>query len=60
VDLRAVFAQTVNKSQGSTYDKVFFDLDDLKKCHNGNTLARLLYVGTSRARHQCFFVGDFG
>lgn len=60
VDLRAVFAQTVNKSQGSTYDKVFFDLDDLKKCHNGNTLARLLYVGTSRARFQCNFVGDFG
>lgn len=60
VDLRAVFAQTVNKSQGSTYDRVYFDLDDLKKCHNGNTLARLLYVGTSRARHQCFFVGDFG
>lgn len=60
VDLRAVFAQTVNKSQGSTYDKVYFDLDDLKKCHNGNTLARLLYVGTSRARYQCNFVGDFG
>lgn len=58
VDLRWVFAQTVNKSQGSTYDKVYIDLDDFKRCYNGNTLARLMYVATSRARHQCNYTGD--
>lgn len=57
-DLRAAYACTINKSQGSTYDKVFIDLDDLKKCNNGNQIARMLYVGVSRARHQVFLTGD--
>lgn len=58
LDLREAFASTINKSQGSTFDKVFIDLDDLKKCRNTNTLARLMYVGVSRARHQVFLTGD--
>lgn len=58
LDLREAYASTINKSQGSTYDKVFIDLDDVKKCRNTNTLARLLYVGVSRARHQVFLCGD--
>lgn len=58
IDLRAAYAQTINKSQGSTYDRVFIDLDDVKRCTNGNTLARLLYVAVSRARHQVFLTGD--
>lgn len=58
VDLRAAFAQTVNKSQGSTYDKVFIDLDDIRRCNSGDQIARMLYVGVSRARHQVFFTGD--
>lgn len=60
IDLRAAYAQTVTKSQGSTYDKVFIDLDDIKTCTNANLIARLLYVGVSRARFQCFITGDFG
>ena len=58
LDLREAYASTINKSQGSTYDRVYIDLDDLKKCRNTNTLARLLYVGVSRARHQVFLTGD--
>ena len=58
VDLRAAYAQTVNKSQGSTYDRVFIDLDDVAKCSNGDTLARMLYVAESRAREQVFLTGD--
>lgn len=58
VDLRAVFAQTINKSQGSTYGKVFIDLDDLKRCTNGNLIARLAYVGISRAQNQVYLTGD--
>lgn len=58
IDLRAAYSCTVNKSQGSTYDRVYIDLDDIKKCNNGLHLARLLYVGTSRARYQVTFTGD--
>ena len=58
IDLRAAFAQTVNKSQGSTYDRVFIDLDDIGRCTNGNQIARMLYVGVSRARQQVILTGD--
>lgn len=58
IDLRAEYACTINKSQGSTYDRVFIDLDDIKKCNNGNLVARMLYVGVSRARKQVIFTGD--
>lgn len=58
IDLRAAYAQTVNKSQGSTYGKVFIDLDDVGSCHSGDQIARMLYVGVSRARDQVFLTGD--
>lgn len=60
IDLRQAFSQTINKSQGSTYDKVFVDLDDLAKCNLGNMIARLCYVGFSRARFNVYMTGDFG
>jgi ATP-dependent exoDNAse (exonuclease V) alpha subunit len=58
IDLRAAYSCTINKSQGSTYDKVFIDLDDLKKCRDTNQLARMLYVGVSRARNNVYLTGD--
>jgi energy-coupling factor transporter ATP-binding protein EcfA2 len=58
IDLRAAYAQTVNKSQGSTYDKVFIDLDDIGRCNSGDQIARMLYVGVSRARHHVYLTGD--
>ena len=58
IDLRAMYACTINKSQGSTYERVFIDLDDIKKCNSGNQIARMLYVAVSRAKHQVFFTGD--
>lgn len=58
IDLRAAHACTVNKSQGSTYDRVFIDLDDIAKCNSGNLIARMMYVAVSRARHQVFLTGD--
>lgn len=57
-DLRATYSCTINKSQGSTFDKVFIDLDDLKRCGDANQLARLLYVGATRARNHVIFTGD--
>lgn len=59
VDLRPSFAQTINKSQGSTYDIVMIDLNDLcSKCRTLDQLARLLYVGLSRARSRIILTGD--
>ena len=59
VELRPAFAQTINKSQGSTYDIIMIDLDDV--CSMTRTLeqlARLLYVGLSRARMRIIMTGD--
>ncbi len=59
IDLRPAFACTVNKSQGSTFDTVFIDLDDVcKKVRSPNQLARALYVGLSRARYRVVMTGD--
>ena len=58
IDLRAAYACTINKAQGSTFDKVFIDLNDVSKCNNGDTLARLLYVAVSRARNHVYLTGD--
>lgn len=58
VDLRPVFAQTINKSQGSTYRRVYIDLADIGFCRSKETLMRLLYVACSRARKQLFLTGD--
>lgn len=57
-DFRPAYACTVNKSQGSTYQKVFIDLDDLAKCKDALQLARLLYVAISRSSNQVIFTGD--
>lgn len=58
VDLRPVFAQTVNKSQGSTYRRVYIDLADLSFCRDYDQKIRLLYVAISRAQMQVFLTGD--
>lgn len=58
VDLRAAYACTINKAQGSTFDRVYIDLNDISKCNMGDQIARMLYVAVSRARHQVFLVGD--
>jgi hypothetical protein len=55
IDLRHAFAQTVNKSQGSTYDRVFIDMADIMRCNVGEQCARMLYVAVSRARFQVIF-----
>jgi hypothetical protein len=58
VDLRAAYACTVNKAQGSTYDEVFIDLDDISSCTSGDQIARMMYVAVSRARNHVYFTGD--
>lgn len=58
VDLRLMFASTVNKSQGSTYETVFIDLNDIGKCRDHDQVRRMLYVAVSRAKSQVIFTGD--
>lgn len=57
-DLRMRDACTVHKSQGSTYDYVFIDADNLSRCNDPNTAARLLYVAISRARNTVYLYGQ--
>ena len=58
VDLRLAYASTVNKAQGSTYDNVYIDLNDIGKCYDKDQVRRMLYVALSRARHKAVFTGD--
>ncbi len=58
IDLRGAYACTINKAQGSTFGSVYIDLDDVSRCNSGDQIARMLYVGVSRARNHVFLTGD--
>lgn len=61
VDLRPAFSSTVNKAQGSTYHTIFLDINDIAhRNHTADAIARLMYVGCSRASHRLMLTGDFG
>lgn len=57
-DLRPRDAATVHKSQGSTYQSVFIDLENISKCTQEDVAARLLYVAFSRARERVYLHGN--
>ncbi len=55
------FASTVHKSQGSEFDIVFIDINDIKKSILPNyydTYARLMYVALSRAKKKVYIIQD--
>ena len=56
-DLRPRDAATVHKAQGSTYETVFLDLDDLSTCRDSQMAARLLYVAFTRAKKRVVLYG---
>ena len=56
-DLRPRDAATIYKAQGSTYDSVFLDLDDISRCTQADQVARMLYVGASRCRNKLYLYG---
>jgi len=58
LDLRPIFASTVHKSQGSTYDTVYIDLTDIGKCNIASDVARLLYVAITRASKKVVLYGQ--
>ena len=45
---------TIHKSQGSEYNHVYVDSQDLSRCFDQNERMRLLYVSISRAREKCY------
>lgn len=49
-------AMTVHKSQGSTYDYVFLDTEDMSKCADRDYIMylRLMYVAVSRAAKKVY------
>lgn len=57
-DFRPREAATTYKAQGSTFDGVFIDLEDISTCRNADQAARLLYVGFSRARQRVLLYGN--
>lgn len=57
-DLRPRDAATVHKSQGSTYDSVFIDLENISKVTQPDVAARMLYVAFSRARSKVYLYGN--
>lgn len=57
-DLRPKDACTVYKAQGSTLDSVFIDLTDISSNGVADTVARLKYVGASRAINKVYFFGE--
>lgn len=55
------FASTVHKAQGSEFDVVFVDVNDIKKSILPNyydTYARLMYVALSRAKKKVYIIQD--
>ena len=58
IDLRGSDAATVYKAQGSSYDTVLLDLNDINRAHTLDQAARLLYVGASRARQKLYLWGE--
>lgn len=58
LDLRPIHASTVHKSQGSTYKKVFVDLDDISRNNKWKEVARLVYVALTRASDEVYFYGS--
>ena len=53
-DLRHPYAITAHKAQGSTYDVVFIDLQDIFTNKNYEEIKRLLYVAITRARDKIY------
>jgi exodeoxyribonuclease-5 len=56
-DFRQRDAATVYKAQGSTYPMAFLDLTNIGSCKHNDQIARMLYVGASRATDRLFFYG---
>jgi len=57
-ELRPVYASTIHKAQGSTYETVFVDLSDVARNTKNHEILRLLYVAASRPTNQLVLTGQ--
>ena len=49
VDVKYIYASTIHKLQGSTYETVYIDLREIEKMSDKDMMYRLLYVAITRA-----------
>ena len=56
-DFRPIYSCTAHKSQGSTYDTVLVDLDDIGRNNKNDEIARLVYVAVTRAKSKVVLTG---
>jgi len=56
-DLRSRDASTVYKAQGSTFDSVYIDLQNIGTSNFTDQVARMLYVAVSRPRNRIYLYG---
>jgi exodeoxyribonuclease-5 len=54
--IRHSYALTTHRSQGSSYTRVFIDLDDIMRNKEKSEAFRSLYVAVTRAREGVYFV----
>lgn len=57
-DLRPIHSCTVHKSQGSTYENVFIDLNDIGTCNIASDVARMMNVAVTRPTSKIIFRGN--
>ncbi|WP_121628753.1 ATP-dependent DNA helicase [Poseidonibacter antarcticus] len=49
IDVKYIFASTIHKLQGSTYETVYIDLTEIENMRDKDMMFRLLYVAITRA-----------
>lgn len=57
IDVRPLHANSVHKSQGSTYQTIYIDVDDIGRNTKKYEIARLMYVAISRAQQRVVLKG---
>ena len=58
IEVKPIFASTIHKAQGASYDNVMLHLEDLIECKDHTLLARLLLVAVSRASKHVYVYGE--
>jgi ATP-dependent exoDNAse (exonuclease V) alpha subunit len=57
-DMRNIYAQTVNKAQGSTLKEVCVMMDNIDSCRDESQKRRLAYTAVSRGTHKVYVEGE--
>lgn len=55
-DIKFCYASTVHKSQGSTYQNVYIDKEDIMTCNNCRIKHNVLYTALTRSNDNCYIL----